>query len=151
MVFKHDYKRFPELTNQEINDFGFSSPHKQITEDFDAYVTKVIDGDTIKVETDFRDFEFKIRFLEIDTKELGFGGETSKDYVRALIENKKVRILIDKNNRVGKYGRLLGWVLFNGINISNELLRLGYAVPIGTKNQQLPQPIEKILSVKQWF
>ena len=57
----HDYKKFPELTNKQINEFGFQSPHKQITEDFDATVVHVTDGDTIRLRTDFRDFTFPLR------------------------------------------------------------------------------------------
>jgi len=49
----HDFKKFPELTNNQMQIYYFESPHKQITEDFKARVVDVHDGDTIKVEVDF--------------------------------------------------------------------------------------------------
>ena len=61
----HDFKRYPELTNNQMNFYYFDSPHQQIAEDFDAKVVKVTDGDTIRVTTDFRDFDFPIRFSNI--------------------------------------------------------------------------------------
>ena len=60
MVFEHDYKNFPELSNRQIEEFGFSSPHKQYTEDFDAFVVRVHDGDTITLRTPERDFTFEV-------------------------------------------------------------------------------------------
>ncbi len=32
----HDFEKFPELSNKQIAEFGFESPHKQIQEDFMA-------------------------------------------------------------------------------------------------------------------
>ena len=45
----HDFKQFPELTNSQMVMYYFQSPHKQITEPFEAKVVKVTDGDTIRV------------------------------------------------------------------------------------------------------
>ena len=70
MTREHDFKNFPELSNKQLAEFGFSSPHKQITQDFQAKVTKVHDGDTITVETNFRDFTFPVRQLHIDHRDL---------------------------------------------------------------------------------
>ena len=55
MAFEHDYKAFPELSNTQMQELQFTSPHVQITEDFTAIVVKVHDGDTITLQTDFRD------------------------------------------------------------------------------------------------
>ena len=51
MVFEHDFEEFPELTNRQIDEFGFTSPHKQLTEGFEATVVKVHDGDTKRLIT----------------------------------------------------------------------------------------------------
>jgi len=120
MVFEHDYKNFPELTNQQINDFGFSSPFKQITEDFTARVVRVHDGDTITVQTDFRDFNFPIRFLDIDAPELNEGGGVARDWLSQRLLNEEVMVMIDYFNRVGKYGRLLGRVVHNGFDAGQD-------------------------------
>jgi len=52
----HDFKRFPELTNNQMNLYYFDSPHQQIAEDFDAKVVNVHDGDTVRLEVSWRDF-----------------------------------------------------------------------------------------------
>ena len=70
----HDFKRFPELTNSQMNLYYFDSPHKQITESFTAKVVKVTDGDTIRVKWDERDFTFPIRLSELAAPELNERG-----------------------------------------------------------------------------
>jgi len=121
----HDFKLFPELTNNQMMMYYFESPHRQITEDFRAKVVKVTDGDTIRVEWTERDFDFPIRFLDIAAPELDEeGGEKSQSWLENLILNQEVDVLIDNNNRVEKWGRLLGTIIFMGMNI-NELSLLG--------------------------
>ena len=84
MVFVHDYKAFPELTNAQLQTMQFSSPHPQITEDFTAEVVKVHDADTIRLRTDFRDFDFPLRLLDIDAPELNEGGEEAAKAITEL-------------------------------------------------------------------
>ena len=36
MVFIHDFQKYPELTNKQMEEFQLTSPHTQITEDFNA-------------------------------------------------------------------------------------------------------------------
>ena len=41
MIFdEHDWKNYPELTNGELEEFGFLSPHEQIVRDFWAIVVR---------------------------------------------------------------------------------------------------------------
>ena len=127
----HDFKRFPELTNNQMTFYYFESPHRQITENFMAKVIKVTDGDTIRVETDFRDFDFPIRFLNTDAPEIREGEEgaiESQQWLENLILNQEVEILIDPQNRVEKWGRLLGEILFQGININKQSILENFAV-----------------------
>jgi len=140
----HDYKNYPELTNAEIDEEGFSSPHVQYTEDFKATVIKVHDGDTITLQTEDRDFHFPLRFLNIDSPEMNNGGEEARDFVKGLILDEEVEIKIDKNNRVGKYGRLLGKVISRGLDIGESEIRLGYAKPFGQKLEGEIPPTMKI-------
>lgn len=151
MVFEHDFDAFPELSNKQLETLKFISPHSQIEEDFEAEVVKVTDGDTVTLRTSFRDFDFPLRLLDIDAPELSEGGEASKAWLKNMIEGKKVSIMMNRDKRVGKYGRLLGQIIFGGINVGEIALSLGYAVPFGTKNQHLPQPIDKMFRVQQWF
>lgn len=151
MVFEHDYKNYPELTNKEIQEFGFTSPHVQIVEDFDAEVVKVHDGDTVTLRIPQRDFDFPLRMVGIDAPEMNAGGEEARDWLKGQILGDIVQIKIDKKNRVGKYGRLLGRIISRGIDMSEAEIMLGYAVPFGNKNEGQPQPIEKIFRLSQWF
>ena len=71
---RHPAAEFIELTTNQINEDPFGSPHQQILEDFPALVVKVHDADTIRLRKNFRDFDFPLRFLEIDAPELNAGG-----------------------------------------------------------------------------
>jgi len=120
----HDFKKYPELTNNQMQLYYFQSPHKQITEDFRAKVEKVIDGDTIRVSVDFRDFNFPIRFLDIDAPEMDTPeGVISKKWLENLIMNEEIEIKIDLTNKIEKWGRLLGRIMHRGIDIGEESLR----------------------------
>ena len=130
----HDFKKFPELANSQMQFYYFDSPHKQILNDFRAKVVKVTDGDTIRVTCDFRDFNFPIRFARIDAPEKDTPeGVISKKWLEKLLLNEEIDILIDKNNRVGKWGRLIGEILHDGINVSQLSLSFNYSIPFGSK------------------
>ncbi len=118
-----------ELTNAQMQLYYFDSPHKQITEDFRAKVVKVTDGDTIRVKWQERDFDFPIRFIGTNAPEMNEDrGEESKSWLESQILNQEVEILIDPNNRVEKWGRLLGVIFFRGLNINEDSIRTGHAV-----------------------
>lgn len=151
MVFEHDYNNFPELTNRQLEELGFTSPHKQITEDFEAKVVKVHDGDTITLRTEFRDFDFPLRFFGIDAPELNAGGEEAGDWLRDRILNEEVQIIIDVNNRVEKYGRLLGRVFHNGLDVGDEMLRLGLVTTFENRREGEIPNLSKLFGLKQWF
>jgi len=123
----HDFKKFPELTDNQMEVYYFESPHKQITENFIAKCVKVTDGDTIRVETDFRKFNFPIRFALINAPEMKEGGKESKKWLENQILNQEVEVLINKKNRVDKYGRLIGEIIWGGFNMGEESVRSGNA------------------------
>ena len=132
----HNFKDFPELTNQQMETMYFQSPHKQITENFRAKVTKVTDGDTIRVKTDFRDFDFPVRMNKIDAPELKErGGKEAKSFVEEQIKGEEIEVLIDPQNRVDKWGRLLGNIQHLGIKLEETLLRLGLAKKFFQRNE----------------
>jgi endonuclease YncB( thermonuclease family) len=148
---EHDFKTYPELTNKQMDELQFLSPHKQITEDFDATVVKVHDGDTITLLTDFRDFRFPLRLLDIDSPEMNAGGEVARDWLKGRILGENVRITINRNNRVDKYGRLLGKVLHAGLDIGEEELRLGLCTTFENRRETEFPKLDKMFSLKQWF
>lgn len=141
----HDFNRFPELTNSQMNVYYFESPHKQILEDFRATVVKVHDGDTITLRTDFRDFDFPLRFLNTNAPEMSEGGQEAKSWLEDKILNEEVEILIDKNQRVGKWGRLLGQVFHRGMNVNEESIRAGKATSFDDREEGMLPDLNKML------
>lgn len=138
-MFEHDYKEYPELTNRQIDDFGFTSPHVQYTEDFDAIVTKVVDGDTVTLKTSLRAFTFPLRLLNVDAKELSEGGQEAAEWLKWRVLGESVRVMINKAQRVGKYGRLLGRIFHEGLDVSEEMLNRGLVLPFERRNEgQIP-------------
>lgn len=129
----HDFKLFPELTNRQMQFYYWDSPHKQLTKDFRAKVVRVIDGDTIRVTMDERDFDFPVRLAYIDSRELDEGGGISKSWLEDKILGEEVEIRINPLNRVGRWGRLIGEVIHLGLNINDESLRWGYSIPLGSE------------------
>lgn len=124
----HDFKRFPELTNSQLDIYYFDSPHKQITEDFRARVVKVIDGDTVRVVVDFRDFDFPIRMERIGAPELDeIGGPESQRWLSQRVMGKDVDIIMSPK-RVEKWGRLLGDIVVGGESMSEASMREGKSV-----------------------
>lgn len=146
MVFEHDYIKFPELTNRQLGDFGLTSPHKQIVSDFRAEVVKVHDGDTITLRTDFRDFDFPLRLLDINALELSEGGEESRDWLEGQILHEVVEIRIDPQLRVGKYGRLLGKVEHGGLDVGEQMMNMGLAKPFDQRDEGTIADFDKYMA-----
>ena len=108
--------------------YYWDSPHRQITEDFTAKVVKVIDGDTIRVEWNERDFDFPVRLLNIAAPELDErGGLRAKKFMDQIL-GEEVQILINPRLRVEKWGRLLGEIIHLGINMGQSSMDFGYSV-----------------------
>ena len=148
----HDFNLFPELRNSQMSEFYFESPHKQIQEDFRATVVKVHDGDTITLRTDFRDFDFPLRFLETNAPELNEkGGQESKEWLAKLIEGEEIEILMNTDQRVGKYGRLLGKPFFRGLDVGVSSITLGHSTTFEGRNEGKLPKLEKEFNTKQWL
>ena len=125
----HDFKRFPELTNSQMQLYYMDSPHRQIQEGFLAKVMSVHDGDTIRVKWDERDFDFPIRFSNIAAPELNEqGGIKSQKWLEKQILNEEVYVKVDPTNRVEKWGRLLGEIIHQGMNMNQLSMDSGYSV-----------------------
>ena len=146
----HDFAAFPELTNSQMEMYYFESPHKQITQDFHATVVKVHDGDTVTLRWMERDFDFPIRFLNIAAPELkDEGGKESQSWLEDLLLNQEVNIQIDPANRVEKWGRLLGKVQFNGMDMGEMSILNGKSKPWEMRNDGKMPDFNKELD-KQW-
>lgn len=126
----HDFKKFPELTNNQMQFYYFDSPHKQINEDFNAKVIKITDGDTIRVKWSERDFDFPVRLAHIAAPEIKeHRGPESRRWLEKMILNEIVDVNIDPHNRVGKWGRIIGEISFMGINVNQMSMDMGFSIP----------------------
>ncbi len=145
----HDFVNWPELTNNQMELYYWESPHKQITEDFEAKVIKVHDGDTITVRTNFRDFDFPVRFFGTNAPELNEPrGREAQQWLEGILLGEEVNILVDKNERVGKWGRILGIIEHKGININEESMRTGWATTFTERDVgQIPE-LNELLEFK---
>ena len=136
---KHDFKKNPEIWNSQLDELYWESPHQQIFEDFDARVIKVIDGDTMRVEVDFRDFDFPVRMLGTNAPEIKErGGVESRNWLKKIVLEKDVTIMMDRETRVGKWGRLLGVVIHQGDNINERSIDEGFARVFGESTSEIP-------------
>ena len=102
-------------------------------EPIDARVVRVIDGDTIRVRVQGK--EYTVRLIGVDTPETvyptktvqHFGAEASA-YTKAPLEAKMVTLEADRTgDTVDRYGRLLRYVYLDGQNFNARLISEGYA------------------------
>jgi len=85
-------------------------------------VTKVVDGDTIDIETGER-----VRFVCIDTPERGdFYYKEAKDFLTNYILNKEVKLVKDITEK-DRYGRILRYVYLEDEFVNGILVEKGYA------------------------
>ena len=145
----HDFKKFPELTNRQMELYYFNSPHIQLFNNFTAKVVRVIDGDTISLEIELRDFNFPLRFSNLaapETKEAG--GLESKRFMEEQILNQDVDIELSKQ-RVEKWGRLLGKVFHMGMDMGELSQQNGHGLSWDDRTSGRIPDIEKELE-KAW-
>lgn len=120
-----------------------------------AKVVDVYDGDTITVVFYYQDIAIKksLRLSNIDCPEIKphnvedkelykKAAIISRDYLRNLVLNKIIYIILEKED---KYGRLLGEVYLDDVNINKKILEEGYGKYYkGTKINFTKEEIEKI-------
>lgn len=94
-------------------------------------LVKCIDGDTAKIN--YNGKEVNIRFLAINTKEIGeneepYGVEASTYTCNKLKSAKNIEIEFDPSSSLyDKYNRLLGWIYVDDILLQYDLVYNGYA------------------------
>lgn len=87
-------------------------------------VISIADGDTMTILTK-GDKQIKIRLLGIDAPEKGQDyGNKSRQFLYDLCYGKNVKIKKDSEDQ---YGRVLGVVYIDGVNVNEELVRNGLA------------------------
>lgn len=95
-------------------------------------LSRCIDGDTVEVFLDGE--KKKIRLLGVDTPEISFHkneeyGNEALEYTCSLLKKSRhIYLEYDRNsNRYDKYGRTLGWLFVDEGNLSELLVKNGYA------------------------
>ena len=102
-------------------------------EPIDATVVRVIDGDTIRVRVQGK--EYTVRLIGADTPETKHPteavqrfGQKASAYTKAVLEGKTVTLEADPTGDTrDRYGRLLRYVHLDGQNFNARLIREGYA------------------------
>lgn len=126
---ERNFKRFSNLSENQMRFNYLPNAPRQVSENIRATVTKVHDGDTMTLKWTGRDFEFPIRLINLAAPELDEkGGLESMLWMKNRVEGKDVDIIIDPRNRVGKFGRVLGKVVQNGIDVGEEGLQHGTGI-----------------------
>ena len=108
----HQEPESMEITSQEC-----SGTARCIT----GFVTKIVDGDTIHVDG------VSVRFALSFAPELkGFGGTDSRDFIDTICPvGSDVLVDEDDSQTEGSFGRIIGVVYCNGVNLNSELLDAG--------------------------
>ncbi|WP_349408502.1 thermonuclease family protein [Pseudalkalibacillus sp. SCS-8] len=106
-----------------------------VTRRFPSSVKKVVDGDTIHLETPVLGTT-KVRFVSIDTPETNYQGDSQGYYAEEatrqlkclLPEGENVEIVVG-DDPFDQYGRLLAIVEKTDVNLNKEMIERGLAVP----------------------
>ena len=106
------------------NDVNLPKPTMKEGIELSGPVTYVVDGDTLDVN------DVRVRLALVDTPEVGEKGyQSAKDFVKNLCLGNGAEVDIDDGQRGGdRYGREVGVVYCNGVNVNSELLKKGYAI-----------------------
>lgn len=91
---------------------------------FEGKVVRVSDGDTIVVLTQDKE-QIKVRLNGIDApeKKQSFGKQSTK-FLSNLVAGKTVEVKKEGNDR---YGRTIGTIILDGVDINKEMVASGYA------------------------
>lgn len=89
-----------------------------------ALVPRVVDGDTIEIETGD-----KVRYLLVDTPEMPDScyADEAADFNASLVEGREVSLVYDEAACRDRYGRLLAYVWVDGSEVNRLLVERGYA------------------------
>jgi len=107
-------EQVPEPIPQQVPSKNCSGNARCIT----GSVTQIIDGDTIRVDGG------SIRFALTSTPELHeFGGLEAKEYLEIICPvGSQVLVDEDDEQTEGSYGRIVGVIYCNGMNLNEEIL-----------------------------
>lgn len=103
---------------------GLIPPQPIKTIEIAEMVKEVFDGDTIKLSNDET-----VRLVGIDAPESTTeAGEKAKKYLIERLKDQRVVVKSDPDSLIDVYGRRLGVVYLNDVNINIEMLKNGHAI-----------------------
>ena len=95
-------------------------------------IKKIIDGDTFDCIMDLGFdvlLEARVRMMGIDTPESRTRdleekkfGLLAKEYLMEKLDGEELIVTTEVDNEKGKFGRILGWVWADGVNINNQMI-----------------------------
>jgi micrococcal nuclease len=108
---------------------------------YQATILRIVDGDTVDVDIDLGFSVWlkkqRVRMMGIDTPESRTRDKEEK--VRGLLSKKKlaelcpvgsiVQLMTAKDKNKGKFGRILGTLVVDGVDVNQWLIENNYAVP----------------------
>ena len=110
-------------SNSEQSDLTLPSETFSEGIEISGPVTDVVDGDTLDIN------DIRIRLSLVNTPEVGEAGFVpAKEFVEGLCLDKNGQVDIDDGQRQGSFGREIGVVYCDGINLNSELMKEGYAL-----------------------
>jgi endonuclease YncB( thermonuclease family) len=118
----------PPPSEQTSGVIAAYAPHRAATDpariELKGRVVRVADGDTITV-LDSGNNQHKIRLNGIDAPEKSQAfGQKSREHLASLVSGKTVFVVYKSKDR---YGRVLGTVFADSVNVNLEMLRGGFA------------------------
>lgn len=100
--------------------------------EYSAKVIDIHDGDTIDLKVDLGfniSYEMKVRLYGINCPELSTqAGKDARDYLKSILPLNAKVIFQSHKDKKEKYGRYLGKISFNNIDINVDLIVKGHAV-----------------------
>ena len=101
-------------------------------------IKKVIDGDTFDCIMDLGFdvlLEARVRMMGMDTPESRTRdleekkfGLLAKEYLTMKLEAEDIIVRTEVDNEKGKFGRILGWVWADGVNVNQQMIDENIAV-----------------------
>tara|TARA_B100001778_G_scaffold262718_1_gene223283 strand:- start:1905 stop:2333 length:429 start_codon:yes stop_codon:yes gene_type:complete len=95
-------------------------------------IVKIIDGDTFDCIMDLGFdvlLEARVRMMGIDTPESRTRdleekkfGLLAKEYLMEKLDGEELVVTTEVDNEKGKFGRILGWVWADGVNVNNQMI-----------------------------
>jgi len=124
MMEKYEKKEL-NTTPKSNSESDLTLPSETFSEgiEISGPVTDIVDGDTLDIN------DIRIRLALVNTPEVGEAGFVpAKEFVEGLCLDKNGQVDIDDGQRQGSFGREIGVVYCDGINLNSELMKKGYAL-----------------------